>query len=245
MTSKFKPSTVHTSRTMMFAELSKVMDYAIDSDNYIDSLWLNVTGKKSNSGIKKTLDYLKKLYGFNNNYNAFKAFKYFWQNSDTHERPFIAFLYAINHDYLLVESIDVLQSVRLGQKAAIETFEENLETYHPNWYSDITRKSIAKNLASSWKQAGFIQGKVKNIRVQPVISPAVLCFAFLLAYLKGDRGDFILKNTGVRALCLNETQVRDLAIECAKKDLMKYHYSGGVTSISFDSLFTKIGFDAV
>ena len=41
------PVTIHTARTIMFAELEKVMDYSIESDNFQESLDNNVFGKKS------------------------------------------------------------------------------------------------------------------------------------------------------------------------------------------------------
>jgi hypothetical protein len=126
---------------------------------------------------------------------------------------------------------------------ATSFFEEEIEKYHPNQYSLITKHSIGKNLASSWKQAGFIEGKVKNIRTQPEITYRIACFAFLLAYLKGDRGDFIWGSIGVNALCLYQTELRALASECAKKDLMQYQYAGSVTAISFTNLLNKMGID--
>ena len=175
------------------------------------------------------------------NIHPFAAFKYFWKISEPNEKPLIAFLYAINHDDLLAESVQVLQSVKPGEKATIELFEEVIEKYHPNQYSPIPRRSMAQNIASSWKQAGFIEGKVKNIRTQPIISYRIACFAFLLAYLNGDRGDFIWNSIGVKALCLPESKLRELAIECAKKDLMQYQYAGSVTAITFTNLLNKIG----
>lgn len=229
----------------MFAELAKVMDHAIQNDNYLDSLNQNVINKKTKSGIEKTTGYLKRLYSFDLNYPAFKALKYFWQISDEKNKPILALLYAIGHDYVLAESISVIVETKLGDKVTVEKLEENIESRHPNVYSENTRKSMAQNIASSWKQAGFIEGKVKNIRTQPEISFLVACFAFLLAYLKGDRGDFIWNSIGVKALCLNETKLRDLAIECAKRDLMQYQYAGSVTAISFNNLFNKIGIDAI
>lgn len=229
----------------MFAELEKVMAYSIDSNNFLESLGHNVTGKKSNSGVEKTATYLKRLYGFDMQYQPFVAFKYFWKISEPNEKPLIAFVYAINQDDLLGESIQVLQSVKPGEKAAIELFEEVIEKYHPNQYSANTRKSMAQNIASSWKQAGFIEGKVKNIRRQPEINFRVACFAFLIAYLKGDRGDFIWNSIGVKALCLYESKLRELAIECAKRDLMQYQYAGSVTAIAFNNLLNKIGIDAI
>jgi hypothetical protein len=236
-----KVKTIHTSRTIMFAELEKVMAYSIDGDNFLESLGHNVTGKKSNSGVEKTANYLKRLYSFDIQFPSFLAFKYFWKITEPNERPLIAFVYAVYQDDLLAESIQVLQGVKLGEKVTVELFEEVIEKYHPNQYSANTRKSTAKNIASSWKQAGFIHGKFKNLRIQPEISYKVACFAFLLAYLKGERGDFIWNSIGVSSLCLYESKLRDLAIECAKKDLMQYQYAGSVTAISFTNLLNKIG----
>jgi hypothetical protein len=45
----------------MYNELEKVMAYSIDNDNFMESLGLNVTGKKSNSGVEKTANFLKRF----------------------------------------------------------------------------------------------------------------------------------------------------------------------------------------
>jgi len=238
-------NTIHGSRTMMFSELEKVMDFSIDNNDFDEALKSNVFGKKSSDGIKKSANYLKRLYGFDLSYAPFIAFRYFWKNAESHDRPLLAFIYAINHDDLLAESIYVLHDTTPGNKAAVEVFDANIETYHPNQYSVNTRRSMAQNVASSWKQAGFIVGKVKNIRTQPEISYYVACFAFLMSYLKGNKGDFIWNSLGVKALCLNEARLRELAVECAKRDLMQYQYAGSVTVISFNNLLNKIGINAV
>lgn len=235
-----KIKTIHTSRTMMFAELEKVMDHAGEGDNFLEALRNNVTGKKSSSGIENTAIYLKKLYGFDVKYPPFAALKYFWKHTETNERPLLALVYAINHDDMLKESIEVLTNTIPGNKVTIESLEEGITKYHPNHYSANTLRSMAQNIASSWKQAGFMEGKVKNIRREPKIGFRVACFAFLLAYLKGDRGDYIWNNRGVMALCLYESKLRELAMECAKKDLMQYQYAGSVTAISFTNLLHKI-----
>ena len=100
----------------MFAELEKVMDYSGDGDNFLESLGQNVTGKKSSSGVEKTGNYLKRLYGFDMNYHPFKAFRYFWKLADSKDKTLLAFVYAINHDDLLAESIQVLQVIKPGEK---------------------------------------------------------------------------------------------------------------------------------
>jgi hypothetical protein len=236
-----KPKSIHGSRTIMYAELEKVMAHSMDTGKYLDAMSENVFGKKSSDGIKKTKGFLKTLYGFESSDPNFVAFEYFWKTCDANERPLIAFIYAINQDDLLAESIEVMQKIKPGEKATIALFEAVIEKYHPNQYSENTRRSMAQNIASSWKQAGFIEGKVKNIRIEPAITYRITCFAFLLAYLHGDRGDYIWNYIGVKAMCLPESKLRELAVECAKRDYMQYQYAGSVTAINFTSLLHKIG----
>jgi hypothetical protein len=156
------------------------------------------------------------------------------------ERELITFLFALNNDYLLYESISVIANTKIGDKTTVESFEDNIEKYYPNKYSTITRHSIGKNLASSWKQIGFITGKVKNTRTQPNISYNCVAFAFIMAYLNGLRGDFIISSKWVKALCLNENQLRELAIEASKRGLIQYQFSGNVTSITCNELLKKL-----
>jgi hypothetical protein len=61
MDKKIKLNTIHTARTMMFLELTKVMDFSVDSDNYQEVMKNNVFGKKSQDGIKKTSNSLTQL----------------------------------------------------------------------------------------------------------------------------------------------------------------------------------------
>lgn len=229
----------------MFSELEKVMDYSMDSDNFQESLDNNVIGKKSADGIKQTTNFLKLLYGFDNQSNPFKAFKYFWKIAEEDEKPLITLLYALGNDNLLEESIPVIAETKLGDKVFIEKVEQNIERHHPNRYTPKTLRSMAQNIASSWKQAAFITGKVKNIRTQPNISSNVIAFAFFMSFLDGDRGDFILTSKWVKALFLNESNVRALAIEASKRDLFQYQYGGSVTSISFSNLITKLEMNAI
>jgi hypothetical protein len=235
-----KPSTIHTARTLMFEELSKVMDFSIEKDNYQESMANNVFGKKSGDGIKKTTNFLSQLYSFDISNTPFKILKYFWQNTDENEKPIIALLFAIQQDYLLSESISVVAKSKLLDKVEIEKIESNIEKYHPNRFTKNTLRSVAQNIASSWKQAGFITGKVKNTRTQPEVSYNCVAFAFIMAYINGLRGDFIISSKWVKALCLNENQLRELAIEASKRGLIQYQFAGNVTSITCNELFKKL-----
>ena len=237
---KIKPNTVHTARTLMFLELEKVMNFSIEKDNYLESMSDNVFAKKSEDGIKKTTNFLTQLYSFDNRSSSFKALKYFWQNTGENEKPIISLLFAIQKDYLLTESISVVAESKLLDKVEIEKIEANIEKYHPNRFAKNTLRSVAQNIASSWKQAGYITGKVKNTRTQPDVSYNCVAFAFIISYLNGLRGDFIISSKWVKALCLNENKLRELAIEASKRGLVQYQFSGNVTSITCNELFKKL-----
>jgi hypothetical protein len=237
---KQKINTIHTARTMMFLELERIMDFSYDNDNYIEALNENVFGKKSSDGIRQTGSFLKRLYGFELNDQSFVVFKYLWKNTNTSNKPILALLLAIKNDDLLAESIQVLESKTLGEKVSIELFEEVIENFHPKKYTDNTRKSLAQNIASSWKQAGFILGKVKNIRVQPEIDYSVVAFALFLGYLDNLRGEFLFNSKYTRALSIPESKLRDLAFEASKRDLLSYQFAGSVTTITFNQLFKTL-----
>ncbi len=224
----------------MFSELSQVMDHGLERTDFNEILDLNVTNKLSGSNLLKTNRYLKQLYVFDNNDLAFKYFKHYWMLVNNEKKSIITLLFAISNDFLLGESIDVVIHTKIGERVSIETFDANIEKYHPGKYSANTRRSAAQNLASSWKQAGYMLGRVKNIRVKAEQDYHTVAFALLLSYLHGDRGEYILHSKWIRALALNTEELRDLIKEAAKRDLLQYQYGGNITVISFEDQLKKI-----
>lgn len=210
-------------------------------DRYMDSLSDNIINKRTKTNLRRTSQNLLKLYGFNINIPSFKIFKYFWSLAETRDKPVLALLYALGNDYLLSESIQIVLSTPFGEKVSTEKLEENIESVHPQKFSLKTRRSIAQNIASSWKQAGYITGKVKNIRTQNNPDYLVITLALLLSYINGDRGEFILKSKWVKALGIGEDKIRELAYEAAKRNLLQYQFAGAVTTISFSNLLTQLG----
>lgn len=219
----------------MFTELEHVMNHGLVAGDYTEILEANVSNKLSSNNLLKTNRYLRQLYGFDKEVLQFRCFERYWAMIDNEKKSILTLLYAIANDLLLRESIDVVVSTKVGEKVSIERFDDNIEKYHPGKYSANTRRSAAQNIASSWKQAGYMQGKVKNIRVQPAQDHFTVAFALLLAYLNGDRGEYILLSKWVKALALNSEELRDLIKEAAKRDLLQYQYGGNVTVISFEN----------
>lgn len=232
--------TIHTARTIMFAELSQVMHRGIEFGDFDNILQMNVANKRSGLNLTYTNRYLKQLYLLDNSVLAFRCFQHYWKLADESDKPVISLLFAINSDTLLSESVDLVVGSPLREKVPIEKFDANIEKYHPGRYSPNTRRSAAQNIASSWKQAGYIEGKVRNIRVAPQHSYLTVAFAFLLSYLNGDRGDFILTSKVVKALAIEMEHVRDLIRLAATHDLLQHKHGGSVTVISFKNQLNQI-----
>jgi hypothetical protein len=216
------------------------MNHSIEGGDFNEILNSNVSNKLSNRNLLKTNQYLKQLYGFDKKDLLFRCFKHYWTLVDNEKKSILALLFALSNDFLLRESIDIVVNSKVGERVAIEKFDDNIEKYHQGKYSINTRRSAAQNVASSWKQAGYIQGKIKNIRVQPIHDYYTVAFALLLSYLHGDRGEYILLSKWIKALAISTEELRDLIKEAAKRDLLQYQYGGNVTVISFENQLNTI-----
>lgn len=230
--------TVHNSRTMMFAELEAVLDHAMSDDSYLESLNENITGKTTGTNRDKTKVYLKRLYDFDQTNPAFLALKHYWKIASAGEKPVLALIYALNKDFLLRLGMDIIRRTDYGQKAAVELFENAIESHYPGRYSPNSLRSNAQNIASSWKQAGFLKGKISNIRVPVQHTYRTVAFAALLLYLRGKRGEYILSDP-IMELIHADASVQDLLKEASKRDLLNYQQSGHVVTIHFDQFIAN------
>lgn len=235
-----KPKTIHTSRTIMSAELTEVLNYPKNGSDYMEVMEGNVFNKRTESSRKKTIRYLTQLYGFDKNDIRFKALEDYWQRTNEEDKAMLTFLYAVSKDYLLKDSVSLVKAVPINEKAAIERFEDNITHHHPNRFSPKTLRSVAQNIASSWKQAGYIEGKVKNLRVKRSPSYVLVSFAFLMAYIDGARGEYMPDHPSVKALDVSKEELHQLIKAAADRDLVRYNKSGATMIISFENFLNRL-----
>ena len=235
-----KPTTIHTSRTIMSAELIQVMDFPKENLDYFEIMADNVFNKKTESSKKKTINYLTQLYSFNKDDTKFLCLEDYWSKVADKEKPLLALLLATSKDFLIKESVDYVKSVKHNNKASIEDFEANISHHHPNRFSPKTLRSVSQNVASSWKQAGYILGKMKNIRTECPPSYFTTAFAFLMAYIDGERGDYLFNHPSVKALDAIKEEILTLIKAASDRELLDYNRSGVSIVISFDSYIKKI-----
>jgi len=232
--------TIHTSRTIMTNELIKIMDFPEENISYSQIMDKNVFNKKTESSLKKTVQYLKQLYSFDENDKRFLSFQDYWNKIEQEEKPLLALLYAVNKDYLIKESVEFINSVKYNEKANIEGFEANIQRNHPTRFAPKTLRSVAQNVASSWKQAGYLIGKIKNIRNKRTPSYISVAYAFLMAYLDGARGEYLFEHPSVQTLDASKDEILNLLKEASNRDFLDYNKAGASLIISFDRYLKEL-----
>lgn len=219
----------------MSAELIEVLDYPKGDFDYSEIMEDNVFNKKTESSKKKTIGYLTQLYSFKKENRKFLCLEDYWKKIDQKEKSLLALLFAVSEDYLIQESVDFIKSIKNNERANIESFESNIEHYHPNRFSPKTLRSVSQNVASSWKQAGYILGKVKNMRTVHSPSYYAVAFAFFMAYLDGSRGDYLFNHPSVKALDSTREETMILIKAASDRGLLNYNRSGASIVISFEN----------
>ena len=232
-------SSVHTSRTMMLDELSLVLEKVgsnARSDAYLAAIVEeNALGKPTQTTRQRTAKRLTELYCLAPACTLFRLLRHFW-SADQAARPMLALLTAAARDPLLRETTPFVQGIVVGEAVAPDQIAKHLDEKYPKRFQSSTALATAQRLASSWMQAGYLNGKVKKKRSRPVVTPVVAAFAVLLGYLAGFRGKLLLDSTWTRLLGRTPAELTDLVGESSRQGWLTYKAVGSVVEITFPGL---------
>ena len=235
---KQRVRTVHTSRTMMFDELSSLISHNVFNEQ--DIIELNLLNKLSRSNINKTLKFLSGLYDFKSGNELWKVFLLLWKLAEEPDRRIMTLFYALHQDELLNKTTPAILGTPHGKRVKVENILDTINKVWPGHYAQTTALSAAQNIASSWKQAGYIEGRVRNIRVQAKPEfPAVL-FALYLGKNDGLTGEELLSTKWIKVLEVSGSRLKELLSQAAIREMIDYRQGGGITIIKFDKILTRI-----
>ncbi len=234
-------SSVHTSRTMMFGELSLVFEQVARNakrDDYFTAIVeQNVLGKPTQTTRKRSAQRLMELYSLDENRPIFRLLRRFW-TTDSAARPMLAYMAAAARDPLLRATTSFVVAIPVGASVNPKEIADNLAEKYPARFKPTTLRSTAQNVASSWTQAGYLTGKVNKKRSRPVVTPVVVTYGLLLGYLCGTRGKMLLDTMWTRMLGRTPAEIADLATDASKQGWMNYKAAGSVVEITFPGLLT-------
>ncbi|MEX2595756.1 MAG: hypothetical protein WEC59_02415 [Salibacteraceae bacterium] len=219
----------------MFDEIEQIIEAGKQYDNYLEAIDDNVIGKKSKSALGYAKTSLVRLYGFEKDEVAFKLFIKMWDDCNENEKRLLTFLLALKKDDLLQESIDFVSALEEGQVVDKNQLQKNIAKVAD--YTEKTLQSTTRNILSSWKQAGFLEGKKVVVKKRPDITYKVVSFAIALGTFDRLSGQFLLNAPYIKALCLSSKELDDLFNEAKVKDLIHYQNAGNVVSFMLNEKF--------
>jgi hypothetical protein len=232
---------VHTSRTMMLQELRLLLnrvDAEAPASDYVAAIMDdNVLGKPTRSTRQRTAKRLIELYAIDPLCTLFRLLRHFWA-TDADSQPMLAFLVACARDPLLRASTPFLFTIPLGHTVATESIADHLHALYPSRFRPSTLIATARRLASSWMQAGYLQGKQIKCRTHPHVTPIVTAFALVLGYLSGLRGSRLLDSTWTQLLDCPPAELTEFTVEASTQEWLRYKTSGAVVEITFPGLLT-------
>lgn len=238
---RFGDKGTHTSRTIMFEELSLLLNECSENatcDDYMMAIIdNNCLGKRTVSNRKLSNQRLRELYGLDPSLLIFRVLRYLWQ-VDEKGRPLLALLTALGRDPLLrVTSFPILR-MNIGEELARQQMIDILRDSVGKRLNDSTLDKVVRNASSSWTQSGHLKGRVRKIRQQVKPTTIVTFYALLLGYLLGVRGGGLFKTLWVSVLDTPRQELIQMAIEAKCQGLLDLSYSGGIIDVSVDLILT-------
>lgn len=229
----------HTSRTMMLAELSNLLDATPAAAGVADLkaavIDHNVLGKNTLSGRQRTYRYLRELYALDVGNLAFRALCDLW-GVDPDARPLLALLSALARDPVLRATAPAVIGAPVGATVTATDLAAAVQAAYPDAYGDAIAAKIGRNTASTWTQSGHLVGRTHKKRVRANATPTAVAYALLIGHTEGLRGDELFNSVWCRVLDRPAGGLRELAVRASQRGLIAYRHGGGVTEVGFKLL---------
>jgi hypothetical protein len=181
----------HQSKTMMLADLTALLAAEGGSDPRAAVVEDNVLGKPSRRAREAALKRLRELYGVGGQAPVWLALLGLWPR-DPEGRPLLALLCALARDPTLRDGAAAVLDATLGAQVRAPAIAATFEAVHPGRLGAKTVKSLSRNAASTWTQAGFLAGAVRKVRVRAKATPTVAAYAALVARICDFGGPALL-----------------------------------------------------
>lgn len=239
---RFGNNGAHAARTMMFDELSLLLDRlpaeATRADYVREIVGLNCLAKQTQKSRELTLRHLTALYALDPSVPIFRIFRKFW-DVDKDAQPVLALTMVLVRDPLLRQSQQFILGKPLGELVERKELEELLGNDNPDRFSPASLKSIAQNLNGTWTRGGYLHGKVRKSRSAPVVKPTNVAFALFLGYLEGLSGQRLFKSTWAVALVSSFDELVSMASSGSNRGLLVFMNAGGVIEVRFPGYLTS------
>jgi hypothetical protein len=235
---------VHTSRTMMLAELTETLasvpataDKAAHLAAIVEE---NCTHKSTAATRRLTALRLAELYALDAKTPIFRALRKAWEVSSP-GRPLLAMLCALARDIRFLKTAPVIIALNQGAEFQREPMVKALRTSDSDRLNASTLDKVVRNTASSWSQSGHLVGRTFKMRHRVNATPAAASFAAYIASHAGLRGVEIFRSGWFQIIDTSPTVARSLLLEAKQLGLIDLRIAGDVITLGFDRLDAAVG----
>jgi hypothetical protein len=241
---RFGDKGTHTSRTIMLSELVELLTAlpaeAERAEYQAVIVGDNILGKATTSTRRLTNQRLGELYGLDLRVPIFRAMRTAWA-VDPEGRPLLALLCALARDPLLRATMPAVLDLPVGSELVRATFLDSIREAVGSRLNEAVLDKVARNVASSWSQAGHLVGRVRKVRQRVMPTPGALAFGLWLGAHEGLAGDALLESRWTRVLDRTGRELVPLLLQAKQLGLVHARVGGGVTEIGATQLGADIG----
>ena len=236
---KFGTNGPHSSRTMMLDDLSVLLARTSPETTLADFRRVmvaeNLLNKKTESTRRETLRRLRELYALDAGTLVFRILRTYWPH-DPDGRPLLALLVALARDPLLRISASVILNSQPGAEVLTSHFDAALSHAMPGHFGPKIQAATARHIASTWEQSGHLSGRLHKTRSAVRPTPWTVTLALFLAYLAGERGEYLLASQWFRLLDVPPGHAVGQVAAAHRLGLLNLFRAGSVVQITFPEL---------
>ena len=139
-------------------------------------------------------------------------------------------------DPLLRSSAPAVLNLKVGEEFARSTAESALRTTTEGRLNDSILAKVVRNCASSWAQAGHLQGRTFKRRQQIKPHFVSVTMALAVGYAAGFRGEALFNCPWIRVLDVDPGAARNFALEAKRAGLLDLRISDKIVDLQLDRL---------
>ena len=229
----------HTSRTLMLSELRSILAHTgIDSDRegfrrgVVDD---NCLGKPTASTRRLSFQRLSELYALDLQILLFRLLRRLW-SIDVNSQPLLAILVALGRDPLLRSSAGAVLNLKVGDEFSRSATQTALRVSTEGRLNDQVLAKVVRNCASSWAQAGHLQGRTFKHRQRVAAHYAPVTMALAVGFAAGFRGESLFSSPWMRVLDVDPATARNLALEAKRAGLVDLRFSDKIVDLQLARL---------
>ena len=241
---RFGDKGTHTSRTIMFEELSTLLKCTSPTFSRADYtthiIEQNCLAKSTAATRRLTNQRLGELYALNTSVPIFRVLLRLWA-LDERARRLLALTCALARDPLLAASAPVIMSLSEGREFLRDPLKEAIRNHVGDRLKETIIDKVVRNIASSWSQSGHLEGRTfkKRRRVEP--RAVNIAYSLFMGYMAGFRGQELFSSGWITVLDCTPSAAMELALDAKRMGLIDMRTAGGVIELNLSRLDPKGG----